>query len=221
MARTQSVSDDEIFAAARNVFERRGLHGFTLTDVASEVGLSRAAIILRFESTHALKVMLMARLVDEFIIAIDALPDSPGGDNLLQVAAFIGGLAGNRGSLPAFFSNYVANLEDPDLAALEKKRGEALHRAILRVMPETRLDRESAASAFNAHLTGTIMNWVAVEETDSRAFVVRRSKDWLRLAGIPYEGSLPGVTGRAASRKQLPASRKSGSASRRSRASTR
>lgn len=187
MARTQSVSDGEILAAARNVFERRGLHGFTLTDVAAEVGLSRAAVILRFDSTHALKVVLMTRLVEEFALALDSLPKSPGGDNLLVIAAFIGRHATNRGALPAFFANYAANMEDPDLANLEKKRGEALHAAILRVMPPTRLDRKSAAIAFGAHLTGTIMNWVAVEETDSEAFIVQRTRDWLRLAGISFK----------------------------------
>lgn len=187
MARTQSVSDDQILAAARSVFERRGLHDFTLTDVAAEVGLSRAAVILRFDSTHALKVLLMTKLVEEFSRALDVLPKSPSGDNLLELAAFIGRHAVNRGSLPAFFANYAANMEDSDLATLEKKRGEALHAAILRVMPATRIGHAAAATAFSAHLTGTIMNWVAVEETDSQAFFVQRTRDWLRLAGIPFK----------------------------------
>jgi TetR/AcrR family macrolide resistance operon transcriptional repressor len=186
MARTQTVSDEEIFVAARNVISRRGVHGFTLTDVASEVGLSRAAIILRFKSTHALKVQLMERMADAFVGLLEQLPTERSGDSLLAVAAFIGSHMGDRKSLPSFFASYAANMEERELADIEKKRGAALRKAILRVMPETRIDREAAASAFNAHLTGTIMNWVAVAETDSTAFLVQRTREWLLLAEIPF-----------------------------------
>ncbi|MCB1690702.1 MAG: TetR/AcrR family transcriptional regulator [Halioglobus sp.] len=194
MARTQTVSDDEIFTAARNVIARRGAHGFTLTDVAAEVGLSRAAVILRFKSTQALKVQLMIRMADAFIGLLDQLPTTPGGDSLLQVAAFIGRHLGDRKSVPSFFSNYAANMQEPELAEIEKRRGAALRDAILRVMPKTRIDREEAASAFSAHLTGTIMNFVAVEETDSVDFLVRRTKNWLLLAGIPFSAEFTGHT---------------------------
>lgn len=186
MARTQTVSDDEILMAARKVITRRGVHGFTLTDVAAEVGLSRAAIILRFKSTHELKVRLMTRMTDAFISGLATLPTTPGGDGLLEVAAFIGGQLGSRDSVPSFFANYTANMEEHELAAIERLRGAALRTAILKVMPETRIDREAAAAAFNAHITGTIMNWVSAEEADAVAFLVQKTREWLRLAGIPF-----------------------------------
>lgn len=194
MARTQTVSDDEILMAARNVITRRGVHGFTLTDVASEVGLSRAAIILRFQSTHELKVRLMTRMTDAFISRLATLPSAPGGDNLLEVAAFIGGNLGNRDSVPSFFANYTANMEERELAAIEIRRGAALRTAILTVMPDTRIDREAAAELFNAHITGIIMNWVATDEADAVAFLVQKSKQWLRLAGIPFNAEFSAAT---------------------------
>jgi TetR/AcrR family macrolide resistance operon transcriptional repressor len=194
MARTQTVSDDEILMAARNVITRRGVHGFTLTDVAAEVGLSRAAVILRFKSTHDLKVRLMTRMTDAFISRLATLPTSPGGNSLLEVAAFIGGQLGNRDSVPSFFANYTANMEEHELAAIERLRGAALRTAILTVMPETRIDREAAATAFNAHLTGTIMNWVATEEADAVAFLVQKTQEWLRLAGITFSAKFSGGT---------------------------
>ena len=150
MARTPSVSDEEILEAARRVIGRLGPNAFTVTDVASEVGLSRAAIILRFKSTHALKVLLLNRMVDQFIEMLAQLPKTPSGDNLLIVAAFIGERASNiderarkRGPLPSFFASYPANMEDPDLAALERRRGEALRVAVSRVMPMTTIGTES------------------------------------------------------------------------------
>jgi TetR/AcrR family macrolide resistance operon transcriptional repressor len=189
MARTPSVSDEEILEAARRVINRLGPGAFTVTDVAAEVGLSRAAIILRFKSTHALKVLLLNRLVDQFIEMLAQLPQTPSGDNLLSVAAFIGERARNRGALPSFFANYAANMDDTDLAALERRRGEALRTAVSRVMPPTTIGTEAAVTAFCAHLTGSIMASLAAEDTDSRAYLVSRTSDWLRLAGIPFEES--------------------------------
>jgi AcrR family transcriptional regulator len=204
MARTQTVSDDEIFMAARDVIRRRGVHGFTLTDVAAEVGLSRAAIILRFRSTHELKVQLMTRITDAFIDLLASLPTAPGGDSLLAVAAFIGGHLGNRESVPSFFANYTANMEERELAAIERRRGAALRAAILTVMPETRIDRETAAALFNAHLTGTIMNWAGTGEADAIAFLVFKTKEWLRLAGIPFSANfLAAAPTAATSRKSV------------------
>jgi len=186
MARTQTVSDEEIFLAARKVVDRRGVQGFTLTDVAAEVGLSRAAIILRFKSTHALKVQLLNRMFDEFRNTLDNLPRTPGGDSLLAVAAAIGVHVGNRGRLPSFFANYAANMVEHELVDIERQRGAALRTAISRVMPDTAIGRDAATSAFSAHLTGTIMSLMALEETDPVGFLVQRSKDWLRLAGIAF-----------------------------------
>jgi AcrR family transcriptional regulator len=186
MARTPSVSDDEIFEAARKVIDRLGANRFTVTDVASEVGLSRAAIILRFKSTQALKVLLLNRMVDQFNQLLEGLPKTPGGDNLLAVAAFIGERTSNRGALPSFFANYAANMNDPDLAALEKRRGEALRKAVARVMPKTAIGRDAAVDAFCAHLTGSIMAALAADDTAPRAYLVARTRDWLRLAGIPF-----------------------------------
>jgi TetR/AcrR family macrolide resistance operon transcriptional repressor len=198
MARTQTVSDDEIFMAAQNVITRRGVHGFTLKDVASEVGLSRAAIILRFQSTHELKVRLMDRMADAFISLLAKLPTAPGGDSLLAVAAFIGGHLGRRESVPSYFANYTANMEERELAAIERRRGAALRAAILTAMPESRIERETAAALFNAHLTGTIMNWVAADDEDSVAFLVYKTKAWLRLAGIPFNAEFSGTATAAA-----------------------
>jgi len=77
MARTQTVSDEEILQAARRVIHRRGYDAFTLSDVAEAVGLSRAAIILRFESTRGLKLRLATKMVHEFIARLEALPHLP------------------------------------------------------------------------------------------------------------------------------------------------
>jgi TetR/AcrR family macrolide resistance operon transcriptional repressor len=187
MARPFTASDDDILLAARNVLTKRGPDGFSIKEVAKEVGLSRAAIILRFKSTHALKVASLEKMVQRFAAALELLPQTPSGDNLLRLAAFIGGHAGSRENSLRFFANYYSsNLHNRDLLNLEIKRGEALDAAISRVMPENALDRHSAVIAFRAHLSGTLMAWISLDDGDARPYLVRRTHEWLKLAGISF-----------------------------------
>src|SRR5581483_11914618 len=106
MGRPFTATDDDILQAAGKVIARRGPDGFSIAEVAADVGLSRAAIILRFKSTAALKVTLLNRMVEKFAAALRTLPQAPGGDNLLRLAAFIGGYIRSRESLASFFATY-------------------------------------------------------------------------------------------------------------------
>jgi TetR/AcrR family macrolide resistance operon transcriptional repressor len=186
MARPFTASDDDILHAARNVISKRGPDAFSIAEVASEVGLSRAAIILRFKSTHALKVASLTHMVQQFAAALEGLPSTPGGDNLLRVAAFIGSYVGSRESSSQFFASYSINVRDKELVALETRRGEFLRQAISRVMPDVAIDRQSAITAFVAHLSGSILNWIAQDNADSRGYLVTRTREWLKLVRIPF-----------------------------------
>jgi TetR/AcrR family macrolide resistance operon transcriptional repressor len=191
MARPFTASDDEILLAARNVITKRGPDAFSMAEVANEVGLSRAAIILRFKSTHALKVASLAKMVEQFAEILDTLPKTPSGDNVLRVAAYIGGHVRSRESSLRFFSNYYSsNVRDPELLQLERRRGDALQAAISKVMPPTSIEHDAAVLAFRSHLTGSIMAWLSLDDTDSRRYVVMRSAEWLGLAHIPFTAQL-------------------------------
>jgi TetR/AcrR family macrolide resistance operon transcriptional repressor len=191
MARPFTATDDDILRAAAKVMQRRGPDAFALAEVATEVGLSRAAIILRFKSTHDLKVTLLTKMVQRFADALATLPQSPSGDNVLRVAAFIGTHVGSREGSGKFFANYfTTNVRDRELFELERRRGAVLRDAISKVMPQTAIDHDSAILAFRAHLSGTIMAWLGNEEADSCRYVVLRTREWLRLAGIAYSEEL-------------------------------
>jgi TetR/AcrR family macrolide resistance operon transcriptional repressor len=190
MGRPFTASDSEILQAAGKVIGRRGPEAFSIAEVASEVGLSRAAIILRFKSTHALKVASMTTMMQYFVTALDTLPKSPSGDNVLRLAAFIGSWVHSRESSARFFSNYTANIHDRELTELEVRRGEALNKAISNVMPESAIDHDSAVTAFCAHLTGSIIAWIGLGGSDSRGYVVMRTGEWLKLARIPFSAQV-------------------------------
>ena len=68
MPRPKLVSDTDVLEATRRVMLRQGA-GFTLSDVAVEVGLSRAALIQRFDN----KAGLAARLASHQLIGLQQL----------------------------------------------------------------------------------------------------------------------------------------------------
>jgi AcrR family transcriptional regulator len=186
MGRPFTASDEEVLQAAAKVLLRRGPDRFSIAEVADEVGIGRAAIILRFKSTHALKMRLMTQFVEQFATSIAMLPKLSGGDGLLQLAAFIGAKVHSRESGARFFAGFSANLNDPDLIQLEKRRGEMLSSAISAAMPIVAIAHDSAVTAFLAHLTGSIIAWLSTDDDDPRRYLVMRTKEWLGLAAISF-----------------------------------
>jgi len=185
MARPQIVSDAEILIAARRVIGRRGYDQFTLSEVADEVGLSRGAIILRFKSTQALKAKLASHMIASFISYLRALPVLRSGDGLIHFAAAIGALV-RQESLASFMVVFRGNLQDPDLAKLERERAAVYHEAIAARMPRSALPRDAAATLFQAVLGGAIMQWEVQSGVGASDFLVARAKDWLTLARIDF-----------------------------------
>jgi TetR/AcrR family macrolide resistance operon transcriptional repressor len=222
MARPFTATDDQILNAARKVISRRGPDGFSIAEVASEVGLSRAAIILRFKSTHALKLASLTHMVQKFANAIAELPSTPSGDNLLRLAAFIGSYVRSRESSAKFFARFSANVQDRELAELETKRGDLLHKAVANVMPPVAIDHASAVLAFSAHLSGSILAWLARDDNDSRGYLVARTKEWLKLANVPFSEQVaeelmtpaPPAAETAPTRTKSPRSKTTGTAKR-------
>jgi len=186
MARSPTVTDEEILDAAKAVLYRRGPDAFTVAEVAADVGLSRAAIILRFKSTQELKITLLRKMVSRFTLEVASLPKTPSGDNLLEVAAFIARRLTNVQGLNAFLNNHFSNITEPALAELERKRGAAWHKAISRVMPPTAIDRDAAVAIFSAHLSGTLLAWPGSGNETCLDYMLRRTREWLRLTGIPF-----------------------------------
>lgn len=187
MARPLSATDDDILGAAQLVLTRRGLDGFSVSEVARELGLSRAAITLRFKSGDELKRTLIKRSAESFEALIAALDIEEGAAGLLAVAGMIGAMAGDRGNFSTFMMRYTANVKDPVLLQLEERRGEILRSAVARAMPETAIRKEDAVDAFMAQLTGSLMNWQTRSGPDARQFLIDRARNWIRLAGIPVE----------------------------------
>ncbi len=74
MPRPKLKSDDEVLEAATVVLKRCGPIEFTLSGVAKEVGLSRAALIQRFTNRDTLLVRMMERGVEQVRHYLNAIP---------------------------------------------------------------------------------------------------------------------------------------------------
>lgn len=190
MARPLSVTDEEILDVANRVIAMRGPEHFSVSEVAREVGLSRAAITLRFHSAEDLKRLLMQRRAEQFDRLLASLEIKRGAEGLLAIAELIGAKAGSRNGVANFMLRMSRNIHDPVLLELEERRGESLRSVIGQAMPRTAIEHSAAVDAFLAHLSGSLLQWQASEEPDGRRFLRDRTFDWLRLAGVPLNEGL-------------------------------
>jgi AcrR family transcriptional regulator len=69
---------DKILAAARKAFDRHGLEGLSLRDVAAKVGITPMAIYRHFASKEALVDALVLDALDEWSARVAALPPAAG-----------------------------------------------------------------------------------------------------------------------------------------------
>ncbi|WP_258963387.1 TetR/AcrR family transcriptional regulator, partial [Klebsiella pneumoniae] len=90
MPRPKLKSDDEVLEAATVVLKRCGPIEFTLSGVAKEVGLSRAALIQRFTNRDTLLVRMMERGVEQVRHYLNAIPIGAGPQGLWE---FLGSVA--------------------------------------------------------------------------------------------------------------------------------
>jgi AcrR family transcriptional regulator len=76
---------EKILAAARKAFERHGLEGLSLRDVAAKVGITPMAIYRHFKNKEALVDALVLDALDEWSAIVAALPAAAGPAKLEQI----------------------------------------------------------------------------------------------------------------------------------------
>ncbi len=189
MAQPMLTSDEEILRAAARLIAERVAEASLLDELAAQLGISKSALVLRFRSAHALKVASLRRLVDRFAASLDTLPQTPGGDNLLRLAAFIGGKI-HKDNSARTFANFSANVHEPELHRLEIRRGELLSCAISKVMPAVAIPHAAAILAFRSHLIGSIRAWLDTGEGNPQRYLLERTRDWLILSQVGFQDEL-------------------------------
>ncbi|SSI83867.1 TetR family transcriptional regulator [Acinetobacter baumannii] len=122
MPRPKLKSDDEVLEAATVVLKRCGPIEFTLSGVAKEVGLSRAALIQRFTNRDTLLVRMMERGVEQVRHYLNAIPIGAGPQGLWE---FLQVLVRSMNTRNDFSVNYLISwyeLQVPELRTLAIQR---------------------------------------------------------------------------------------------------
>ncbi len=173
MPRLKTVSDEEVLRAALEILARDGM-GFTLTDVASHVGLSRATLIQRFGDRNAILHRMAEHEVEATRNWLESLPVEQGHDALWR---FLETIVRSMGSGEGFSVRVViAALEarDPILRTFADQRYALVQAAIAARLPAD-TERDALAGHIHAVIAGATMQWVASDgAVDLSDFVLAR-----------------------------------------------
>lgn len=170
MPRPKLKSDEEVLEAAQRVLKRRGPIEFTLSDVAIEAGLSRAALIQRFSNRDTLLVRMMERSVAEVERYLDALPASPGPEGLWE---FLQALVRSMGTHYDFSVNFLISwyeLQSAELRALAIRRTRAVVEAIRKRLPRGAPAR--AELLLHSVIAGATTQWTTDPHSELADYVL-------------------------------------------------
>lgn len=159
MPRPKTISDEDVLTAALEVLGNRGT-GFTLSDIAAHVGLSRATLIQRFGDREAILVRMAEHQVAMTRDWLDGLPVGQGGEALWRfLETIVGGMGAGKG-----FSVHVSvaalETDDERLRMLAAQRYGLVQDAIAARLADSPRRGELAVH-LHAVIAGASMQWAA------------------------------------------------------------
>ena len=183
MPRRKSTSDREILDLALPLMASAGPNGFTLADLAREVGVAPATLLQRFGSKQALIEQAFARDNERFVAWIEALPMGVGADMVIAIYADAAALFGDNPSLADHLLWLREDMRDPVLNRLSLQRFALFRAAIVQRLPPMRVPADTAARLLDAQFHGAVVQWGLEPHGRLADFVARSLADWFRLAG--------------------------------------
>lgn len=163
MPRPKLHSDETVLAAALAVLLRKGPTNFTLTDVATEIGMSRAALIQRFGDKLTLHRKVREHMTHEMHAYFDALDPVRFGVGLAPLWDLLRDLISGMGAgedTPGYLLLNWADIADPVLLELARDgAARVLHEIAIRLPPDER-DAVQTARLIEAVIQGACMQWL-------------------------------------------------------------
>ena len=178
MPRPKTVDDNTVLDAALKIMLRPQREAFTLSDVATEVGLSRAALIQRFQNRDGLQLRVAERglqMLDEY------LQEAPSHQGVDDVWTFLRTLVNSMGSddrLPSLLMMLRDDMVDKELNTIAKARNRLIRNAISERLP----DASEGQNDMLASLIQATMQGAALQAgVDSPSELKRHILDHIRL----------------------------------------
>ncbi|RRY15700.1 TetR/AcrR family transcriptional regulator [Brucella anthropi] len=176
--RPKTVDDNTVLDAALKIMLRPQREAFTLSDVATEVGLSRAALIQRFQNRDGLQLRVAERglqMLEEY------LQEAPSHQGVDDVWTFLRTLVNSMGSddrLPSLLMMLRDDMVDKELNTIAKARNRLIRNAISERLP----DASEGQNDMLASLIQATMQGAALQAgVDSPSELKRHILDHIRL----------------------------------------
>jgi TetR/AcrR family transcriptional regulator, macrolide resistance operon repressor len=172
MPRPKLHSDEEVLRKARIVLLQQGPGAFTLSDVAKAVGMSRAALIQRFQD----KTTIHRRIMEEMTEEVREFLASSSGERDVQglwtfLKTMITGMDAEV-SAESYLLLFWGDVVDPHLRKLALERNELVRKAIAARMPSTPHDPECVSGLIQSVIQGSYMRWMVCKEGQLPDFMV-------------------------------------------------
>jgi len=180
--RPRKASDDEIFGAVQRVMMRRGPSELTLSEIASEAGLTAGALVQRFGSKRELLLAMMERWAGgarEMFDGLRASSTSPL-DTIRMYADCMAAMGESPGSLAHNLSWLQVDLTDPDFNRHARRQAQDTRAELKRLVEEAvelgllprSVDAAVAARLIETTVSGSLMTWAFYQEGSAT--------DWMR-----------------------------------------
>ncbi|MBI1196379.1 MAG: TetR family transcriptional regulator [Phenylobacterium sp.] len=184
MPRRKTISDDEILERALPLMAAAGPAGFTLADLAREVGVAPATLMQRFGDKQTLVERAFAQDNTRFVAWLEDQPTGVGAEVVVRIYSEATKLFGDNPSLADHLLWLREDIRDPALNRLARRRFRLFREMILKRMPPMPIPAQRAARLLDAQYHGAVVQW-ALEPRGKLADFVRRSlRDWFRLSGL-------------------------------------
>jgi AcrR family transcriptional regulator len=184
MPRRKSISDEEILDRALPLMAAAGPAGFTLADVAREVGVAPATLIQRFGDKQTLIERAFARDNERFVPWLQTLPQGVGAEIVVGIYADATRLFGDNPSLSDHLLWLREDIRDPAMNRLAKQRFTLFRAEMLKRLPPLPIPADRAAQLLDAQYHGAVVQWALEPEGQLADFVARSLRDWFRLSGL-------------------------------------
>jgi AcrR family transcriptional regulator len=183
MPRRKTISDEEVLDRALPLMASAGPAGFTLADLAREIGVAPATLLQRFGDKQTLIERALARDNERFVEWVEALPDGVGADVVARIYGDATRLFGDNPSLADHLLWLREDIRNPGLNRLALERFRIFRAAIVKRMPPMRVSADAAARLLDAQYHGAVIQWALEPQGRLADFVTRSLEDWFRLAG--------------------------------------
>jgi AcrR family transcriptional regulator len=183
MPRHKSISDDEILDRALPLMASAGPAGFTLADLAKEVGVAPATLLQRFGDKRTLIKRAFSRDNERFVARLESLPDGVGADVVVKIYTDATKLFGDNPNLADHLLWLREDIRDPMMNRLALERFKLFRAAIVKRLPPMRIPANTAARLLDAQHHGAVVQWALEPRGRLSDFVRRSLKDWFRLSG--------------------------------------